>query len=153
MIYSKAKILIIWAVFLLLPSCGWQYETPSIAKENAENVKLVLYLSSSDSDWKSVGEDMLIDTGELLHVQKNKVRPETQYMTEDGNVVFQNAVKSAFHAGKVALRLDRKNGVVCNANQCALLYSICPNWTDKNRTEKKCTSFSRGSVWARAFAG
>jgi hypothetical protein len=144
MIGLKVKLLTIHGVLLLLSSCGWQSAAPTISKENAEDVKLVLYLSSGDSDWKSVGENILIDTGELLHVQRNKVRPDPQYMTDDGNTVFQNAVRNALHVGKVPLKLDRKNGVVCNAARCATLYSICPNWADTERTEKKCTSFDRG---------
>jgi len=127
---------------LLLQSCGLQWDTPAIANENSENVKLVLYLSDGDSDWKSVGESMLIDSGELLHVRRNKVRPDAQLITNDWNEVFQTAFKKSTHPGKIPLRLDRKNGVVCNANRCATLYLICPSWSDMNLSEKKCVSFS-----------
>ena len=143
MIYSKAKLLFIWVVFLLSPSCGWRPEAPTISKENAEDVKLVLYLGGYASTWKDVGETILIDTGERLYVQHDKVRPEPQYMTKDWGSVFDPAFRSSVHVGKVPLKLDRKNGVVCNANLCATVYMICPSWADQKATKKECVSFGR----------
>jgi len=139
----KTKALIVLSAILLLSSCGWQSETPVIAQENTENVKLVLYLSDGDSDWKSVGETMLIDSGEILHVQRNKVRPDAKLITNDWNSVFQTAFKKLTHLGITPFRLDRKNGVVCTDSRCAKLYSICPSWADTSLGEKKCVSFSR----------
>ena len=132
------------STLLLLSGCGWQSETPVIAQENVENVKLVLYLSDGDSDWKSVGEFVLIDSGETLHVQRNKVRPAPQLITNDGNKWhFEKVLKKTSHVGKEPLRLDRKNGIVCNSNRCAKLYSICPRPSDANSGEKKCVMFPR----------
>ena len=129
---------------LLLQGCGWQSEPLVISQENAENVKLVLYLSDGDSDWKSVGEFVLIDSGETLHVQRNRVRPEPQLITNDGNKwYFEKVLKKTPHVGKDPLRLDRKNGVVCNSIKCAKLYSICPRPSETSSSEKKCVIFPR----------
>lgn len=139
MIRLKAKILTFCGVLLLLQSCGWQSAAPTIQKENAEDVKLVLYLGGDEATWKSAGETILIDTGELLDVQHDKVRPDPKYMTKDWGGVFD----PAFRSGQVPLKLDRKNGVVCNANQCATWYYICPSWAGQSATKKECVSFGQ----------
>lgn len=90
---TKTGTFSLLCAILVFQSCGWQSKDPVIAEENVENVELVLYLSDGDSDWKSVGETILIDSGELLHVRRNKVRPDAQLITNDWNNVFQHEFK------------------------------------------------------------
>jgi len=137
-----ARVLLVGSTLLLLQSCGWQWDTPTIADENAENVKLVLYYSDGDIDWKSYGEMILIDSGELLTVRRDQIRPSEQLLTTNWTDVFLPELEKPFHIGKLPLRLDRKNGIVCNATHCTTLYSICPTWSEMGQGKKKCVSFS-----------
>jgi len=137
-----ARVLLVGSTLLLLQSCGWQRNTPTITNENAENVKLVLYYSDGDIDWKSYGETILIDSGELLTVRRNQIRPSEQLLTNNWTDVFLPELEKPSHIGKLPLRLDRKNGIVCNAAHCTTLYSICPTWSEMGQGTKKCVSFS-----------
>ena len=88
MIGLKAKILTYCGVLLLLPSCGWQCATPSIAEEDVENVLQIAYLSDGNFDWKNVGEVIVIETGEHLQVQRNQIRPLPQLITKHWDEKF-----------------------------------------------------------------
>lgn len=129
-------------MLMALQSCRLQTNEITIPDENAENVKLVLYYSNGDFDWKTVGEWMLIESGERLQVQRNKIRPEKQFITSEWSDDFIRNLEKSPQQGQVPLRLDRKNGIVCMANRCATLYAICPRRTEM-RQGKKCATFNR----------
>lgn len=144
MIRPLGSWFLVCCAILLLTGCERMYEEPTISKENAEDVKLVLYLGGYAETWKDTsGETILIDTGERLSVQHDKVRPDPQFMTKDWGRVFDPAFKSTVHIGQVPLKLDRKTGVVCDAKACAAVYMICPSWAEQNATKKECISFGR----------
>lgn len=138
----KKKACAFLCVLLLLQSCGWQSETLSISAENAENVNMVAYLSDGDFDWKNVGEVILIESGEHLQVKRNQIRPDAQFITRRWDDKFFENLEKTPPDRKIPLQLDRKNGVVCSANRCTTLYSLCPRWAEM-RQGKKCVSYRR----------
>lgn len=140
---TKIRTLLYGSALLLLQSCGWQLNTPTISEENVENVNLVAYLSDGDFDWKNVGEVILIESGEHLQVRRNQIRPDPQFITRRWDDNFFLELEKSSPVGKVPLKLDRKNGVVCNATHCTTLYSICPSWSEMGQGKKKCVSFPR----------
>lgn len=142
MSYRKLKVWTACSAFLFSQACSWQRDMPAIADENAENVMLVLYYSDGDVDWKSYGETILIDSGERLKVRRNQIRPSAQLITNNWTDVFVPVLEKSSHIGRSPLKLDRKNGIVCDATRCTTLYSICPTWAE-TRIGKKCVSFSR----------
>lgn len=80
---------------------------------------------------------MLISTGEILHVKRNRIRPSSRYIVND-----IDQLDTPPQAGFVALTLDRKYGIACLENKCATLYAICPPMKKMQRGEK-CVSFTR----------
>jgi hypothetical protein len=130
-------ILLLCLTVILLPGCGFDFGTQPVPGPDAETVKLVLYYSDGEFDTKGVGEMMLISTSEILHVKRNRIRPDSRYIVHDFNK-FEAPPQDGF----VALKLDRKNGIACLANKCTELYAICPSMKEMRRGEK-CVSFSR----------
>ena len=118
----KTKEFALLCTVLILPCCGWQYETPVIAEENVEKVKLVAHLSDGDVDWKNIGEIILIESGEQLQVRRNQIRPDSKLITRFWSEDFFLKLEMSSSRGKVPLKLDRKNGIICNASNCTTLY-------------------------------
>ena len=79
----KSKQQFIALSFLLLIGCTG--EIPPAVGPDAETVKLVLFYSDGDQDWKSVGNWALIDTGELLQVRRRSIQPDPNLVTADWN--------------------------------------------------------------------
>lgn len=129
--------LLICAAVVTLQGCGFESGQQPVPGPDAETVKLVLYYSDGDFDTKGVGEMVLISTGEILHVKRNRIRPSSRYIVND-----MDKLDTPPQAGFVALKLDRKNGIACLENKCATLYAICPPMKKMQRGEK-CVSFTR----------
>jgi len=128
---------------IFLHSCGWQFDTPTIEEKNAENVKLIAYLSDGNIDWKNVGELIVLESGEILHVRRNQIRPEPHRIVREWDDKFFKNLETTPPTDTVPLRLDRTNGVICNDTNCTTLYAICPSWAEMHKGQKRCVSFSR----------
>jgi hypothetical protein len=124
----------------LFACTGEQAPQPS-SQMPTESVSLVLYYSDGDIDLKTTGEMVLLNTGEIVTIQRRLIRPDSRLVTSDWN----NKFLPAFHAtptdGVQELKLDRTNGNLCNAQKCALVYSICPSH-DSLKNGEKCHSYS-----------
>jgi hypothetical protein len=132
--------LIPFALGSLLFACTGEQVPKPDAQLPSESVSLVLYYSDGDFDLKTTGEMVLLNTGEIVTIQRNRIRPDARLMTSDWN----NKFLLAFHAtptnGSQDLKLDRTNGRLCNTQKCALVYSICPPHSSLN-LGGKCHSY------------
>ena len=138
---KKTMVLGLLGTMLLVGCTDWGKKQPSVGAD-AETVQLVLYYSDGDRDFKTIGETMLISTGETLKVDRNVIRPSADLITGDWNNKFLPAIEAPPTPGSINLRLDRKKGVVCLAGRCSDLYYICPPESEK-RAGGKCVSFAR----------
>jgi len=125
-----------------LSACTDYQKAKPTASASAEKVYMVLYFSDGEKDFKSVGETILLNTGETVKVQRGVVRPDLSLITQDWNRKFLPAAKAPPTPGTVELSLDRSNGVVCKGEVCAYLYDICPH-VSMWQTGMKCQTFSR----------
>lgn len=125
------------SVLLLFGCTG---DAPPTVGPDAEVVKLVMFYSDGDWDWKRVGNWALINTGELLQVQRRTIQPSANLVTGEWNNRFLPAVEAPPQQGTSEMRLDRAKGVLCLGGKCGALYSICPHPTQQ-RNGKKCTNF------------
>lgn len=131
---------LICSALLALQGCKSQADEPAILEQNAERVSLVLYRSDGDFDWKTVGEWILIDSGEQLQVRRNRIRPDSKFIVQEWDEKNLK-IEQSKQMGKTPLKLDRKNGIVCNETRCATLYAICPTQLEM-KYGKKCVTFS-----------
>ena len=128
--------------FVLLQIFGIELGSRPAPGPQTETVHLVLYYSDGDFDGKGVGELILIDTGEVLHVKRNRIRPDSKYIISDYNKGFQPAQLGPPQIGFLPLKLDRKNGIACLEEKCTTLYAIVP-MESKIRLGEKSVSYSR----------
>lgn len=128
--------------FVLLQIFGIEIGPRPVPGPQTETVHLVLYYSDGDFDWKAVGEMILIDTGEVLQVKRNRIRPDPKYIVNDYNNGFQPAQLGPPQIGLLPLKLDRKNGIACLQEKCTTLYAIVP-MESKIRQGEKSVSYSR----------
>ena len=125
-----------------LAACTDDATRPQIASTDIETVQLVLYFSDGDQDFNSVGETLLLNTGETMKVERNVIRPGASITTQDWNGRFLPATKGPLQPGTVELRVDRSNGVICKGEICAFLYDICPH-ISALESGQKCRTFVR----------
>ncbi len=128
-------------LLVLLQGCGAGGQSPLALGPDADKVRLVMYYSDGDNDWKTVGETMLIHTGETIKVKRNAIRPDPSLITNDWNNKFLPLMDSLPQSGGVELRLDRSKGVACLALRCATVYDICPRLNELKQG-KRCQSFA-----------
>lgn len=129
-----------FSLCVLLSGCGPKAEQPVLGPQ-AETVKLVLYYSDGDADWKTVGETILLSTGETIKVERNVIRPGASLIVKDWNREFYPVLAGPPQPGTVEIRLDRTSGVACLANKCSRLYAICPPESLLSEASK-CKSFT-----------
>lgn len=128
--------------FVMLQIFGIEFGPRPVPGPQTETVHLVLYYSDGDFDLKGVGEMILIDTGEVLQVKRNRIRPDPKYIVDDWNKGFLLAMEGPPQSGVLPLNLDRQNGIACLQKKCTTLYAICPMEAKLNKGEK-CASFAR----------
>ena len=128
--------------FVLLQSFGIEIGPRPAPGPQTETVHLVLYYSDGDFDWKAVGEMILIDTGEVLQVKRNRIRPDPKYIVDDWNKGFRSAMEGPPQSGVLPLKLDRQNGIACLQEKCTTLYAIIP-MEAKIRLGEKSVSYFR----------
>lgn len=126
--------------FLL--ACTGKQAPMSSARTALESVSLILYYSDGDFDLKTTGEMVLLNTGELLTIQRNVIRPDAALMTSDWNNKFLDAIGAPPTEGSLSLKLDRANGILCNREVCAWVYAICPHFVSL-KAGAKCQSYSK----------
>jgi hypothetical protein len=112
------------------------------ALASPESVQLVLYFSDGDADFKTVGETLLLNTGETVKVQRGVVRPDVALITHDWNGQFLPAARAAPVPGTLDMKLDRTNGLICREDKCARLYDICPHMSSLDMGSK-CQVFDK----------
>lgn len=110
----------------LFQACTGEQAPGPAGQPPMESVTLVLYYSDGDLDLKTTGEKALLNTGELVTVQRKVIRPGEALMTGDWNNKFLPARNAPPSDGTLELKLDRKKGLLCNKESCAYVYSICP---------------------------
>ena len=123
-IRAKAEIQLCVTV-TLLQGCSFEPETPPVLGSEAETHKVVTYYSDGDFDYKSVGEWMLLDTGESLQIKRNRIRPPANLMVNDWSQYEKLRAGPAL-PGYADIKVDRLNGIACLDSRCAHLYAICP---------------------------
>lgn len=128
--------------FVLLQIFGIEIGPRPVPGPQTETVQIVLYYSDGDFDGKAVGEMILIDTGEVLHVKRNRIRPDPKYIINQYNNSFRLAQLGPPQIGVVPLKLDRKNGIACLQEKCTTLYAIVP-MESKIRLGEKGVTYSR----------
>ncbi len=124
----------------MLQACMKEPVIPTSLDSSAESVRLVSYFTDGDKDRKSVGDWILIDSGELLQVQRNSIHPSQSETTSKWTDEFLPLAQSRTFVGKSELRLDRVKGVVCLNGNCAFIYAICPSNVDISK-ENRCHVF------------
>jgi hypothetical protein len=125
-----------------LAACTDDMKVAPRASPSAEAVQLVLYFSDGEADFKTVGETLLLSTGETVKAQRGVIRPDVSLITQDWNGRFLPAARAAPVPGTLDLRLDRKNGLICRGDTCAHLYDICPHMSSLE-TGSKCQVFDK----------
>ncbi|MDT7520617.1 hypothetical protein RAE19_18295 [Rhodoferax sp. TBRC 17660] len=133
--------LVICAVIFGLSACNFNSEESPQVGAAVEDVQLVLYFSDGDFDWKGVGDWVLINSGETLQIDRKKITPAQELVTDNWNDVFLPARKSPLLGKSEKMQLDRLNGIACLKEQCAFLYAVCPKHEQLARGEK-CTTYS-----------
>lgn len=132
---------IFFSIVLALASCDDGKVAASKLGPNSEKVQLVLYYSDGDFDGKSVGEWMLIQTGETLKVERNTIRPDSALIVQDWNKEFLPVMEGPPLAGTTEVKLNRSTGVACLGVRCAHLYWICPHSSELNKSNP-CKTFN-----------
>ncbi len=107
-----------------------------------ESVTLVLYYSDGDFDLKTTGEIALLNTGELVTIQRNVIRPGAALMTSDWNNNFLIAINAPATEGSLSLKLNRSKGKLCDGKICAWVYAICPHFASL-KAGAKCHSYPK----------
>jgi len=134
-------IFFLCVVTVALWGCNGGKEAASKLGPNPEKVQLVLYYSDGDFDWKTVGEWMLIQTGETLKVERNTIRPDAALIVQDWNREFLPVIDGPPRVGAIEMKLNRSTGVACLAERCGHLYTICPHSSVLNKTNL-CQTFT-----------
>jgi hypothetical protein len=124
----------------ILQACTGDQAPAPDPQQPMESVSLVLYYSDGDFDVKTTGEKALLNTGELVTVQRRVIRPDGVLLTGDWNGKFLNAINAPPSDGTLELKLDRANGMLCNRDRCAYVYAICPAF-DLLKAGTKCHSY------------
>ena len=137
----KPHLIFFGVALLMFQGCTAKSDSPPALGADAEKVQLVLYYSDGDWDGKTVGETMLIHTGETIKVKRNTIRPDQSLITNDWNNKFLPLMEGPPRPGEVELRLDRDQGVACLLSRCAKIYDVCPRLTELKRG-KRCKSFN-----------
>lgn len=97
--------------FALLQVLGIELGPRPMPGPQTETVKLVLYHDDGYFDVKRVGDWILIDTGEIVQVKRNRIRPDRQHTA--GYQEFSLAKKAPAKSGTLPILLDRQTGVAC----------------------------------------
>lgn len=135
------KKLLIYAIIFGMSACNFNSDKSPQLGAIVEDVELLLYFSDGDFDWKGVGDWVLIDSGETLQIDRKKISPRHEFITEDWSDVFLPAKRYKYLSKGEKMQLDRLNGIACLKDQCAYLYAICPKHEQIARGEK-CTTYS-----------
>lgn len=123
----KLHLLLTVASTFMLQACTKESMVSTGLDSSAESVRLVSYYTDGDKDRKTVGDWMLIHTGEVLQVQRNAIHPDQSAITSNWTDKFLPLTQGPALSGQWELRLDRTNGIVCLGSNCAHLYAICPS--------------------------
>jgi hypothetical protein len=126
----------------ILQACTGDQAPAPDPQQPMESVSLVLYYSDGDFDLKITGEMALLNTGELVTVQRNVIRPDGALLTGDWNGKFLTALNAPPSGGTLELKLNRTSGLLCNRDRCAYIYAICPALVLR-KAEAKCQSYQR----------
>jgi len=124
----------------LVQACTKEQAPGPAGQPPMESVTLVLYYSDGDFDLKTTGEMALLNTGELVTVQRRVIRPGEALTTGDWNNKFLAARNAPPTKGTLELKLDREKGLLCNREKCAYVYSICPP-IGLRQAGEKCHSY------------
>ena len=135
-----SKLLLLLISVVLGYGCSSDKDIQPVPGSDAEIVRLVVYFSDGEFDGKRVGEWALIDSGESLQVQRNRIRPASALIVGDWGQ-FAALLAMPPTRGSVDLKLDRVRGIACLQSRCAYLYSICPHESALSAGQK-CMSFS-----------
>ena len=127
-------------IVLGLGGCTAEKEPQLTLGPTAETVRLVVFFSDGPSDAKTVGEWALIHTGEALQVKRGQLKPEASLVTGDWNGRYLPLREGPPQTGTVELKLDRLTGVICYANLCGQIISICPR-VSEFKNGKRCSSY------------
>ena len=119
------KILLLCTTAAILQGCNFEPETPPALGSKAETLRLVTYYSDGDFEYKSVGEWILLDTGESLQIKRNRIRPAANLIVNDWSQYEKLRAGPAL-PGYADVKIDRLNGVACLDSRCTHLYAICP---------------------------
>jgi|GEM_PF-2523054 len=138
----KKSTVLMLSLFGLLHACSKEQAPLNEARSSMELVSVVLYYSDGDFDLKTTGEKVLLNTGELVTVPRNVIRPEAALMTSDWNNKFLPAINLPPSDGSTVMKLDRTNGILCNSKSCAQIYSICPHFPTL-KAGAKCHSYPK----------
>lgn len=102
---------------------------------DAVTVKAMLYLRSPVP--QKINEDgIYLESRETIYVERGRLEPDPQTVV---SILDSKEKKVSDMGGKSTFDvvLDEKNGLVCLANTCARLLSICPPLNDS----RSCRSF------------
>lgn len=139
MTHVMARVLVI---LFSLAGCTDDVKVVPRVSPSADTVQLVLYFSDGEADFKTVGETLLLSTGETVKAERGVIRPDVALITQDWNGRFLPAARAAPGPGSLDLRLDRTNGLICRGDTCARLYDICPHMS-LLETGSKCQVFDK----------
>ena len=113
MIDMKAITWLLLLALGLIQACtGEQAPTPA-EQQRMESVSLVLYYSDGDFDVKTTGETALLNTGELVTVQRKVIRPSGAMLTGDWNGRFLEVANAPPSEWSMVVTMDRAEGRLC----------------------------------------